>query len=113
MNDNPSSDRTCAEPVLRVPSEEPTLEFSMSPVGEGALVGGRYRIEGLLGSGGFGQVHRAFDQKLERTVALKILATERLARGEEIQHFEEEARAVARLDHPHIVPVYDAGANDQ
>jgi len=74
-------------------------------------VADRYRIEALLGQGGFGRVYRAFDQKLERIVALKILTLPpgRLVRGEEVQRFEEEARAVARLDHPSIVPVYDAG----
>jgi len=79
------------------------------------LVAGRYRIEALLGQGGFGKVYRAFDQKLERVVALKILTIPEggLDRGEKILRFEEEVRAVARLDHASIVPVYDAGLEDE
>jgi ABC-type multidrug transport system ATPase subunit len=90
---------------------EPTLPFSPSPFDLGRLIAGRYRIEAVLGQGGFGRVYRAFDQKLERVVALKILTLpqDRRAQPEKIRRFEEEARAVARLDHPSIVPVYDAG----
>jgi len=79
------------------------------------LVAGRYRIEALLGQGGFGKVYRAFDQKLERVVALKLLTIPEggLDRGEKILRFEEEVRAVARLDHASIVPVYDAGLEDE
>jgi len=79
------------------------------------LVAGRYRLEGLLGCGGFGRVHRAWDEKLDRVVALKILTlgSDQLRRAEKIQRFEGEARAVAKLDHPHIVPVYDAGTEGQ
>ncbi len=61
-----------------------------------------------LGEGGYGQVFRAFDSHLERDVALKILKPNRL--GEKaLQRFYREARAAARLDHPHIVGLHDAG----
>jgi ABC-type multidrug transport system ATPase subunit len=79
------------------------------------LIAGRYRIEALLGQGGFGKVYRAFDQKLQRVVALKLLTIPEggLDREEKILRFEEEVRAVARLDHSSIVPVYDAGLEDE
>jgi len=82
--------------------------------GPGKLVADRYRIEALIGQGGFGRVYRVFDQKLERVVALKVLTLPQglVAQGQKVRRFEEEARAVARLDHPSIVPVYDAGLED-
>lgn len=67
----------------------------------------------MIGQGGFGKVYRVFDQKLERIVALKLLAPGHPARGDRLLRFEEEVRAVARLDHPLIVPVYDAGFEDE
>src|SRR6185295_12582807 len=110
MSEIPPSEHPSGEPGLPVPPERLTLPLSAGPFDLGRLVAGRYRIEALLGQGGFGRVYRAFDQKLERVVALKILT---LVRGEEVLRFEEEARAVARLDHPHIVTVYDAGAEGE
>jgi serine/threonine-protein kinase len=73
------------------------------------LAGGRYRIEQLLGSGGMAVVHRAHDEELERTVAVKLLA-EHLAEDPELrQRFLREARLAARLSHANVVAVYDAG----
>lgn len=69
---------------------------------------GRYQLRERLGEGGFGQVFQAFDPRLDRDVALKVLKqpnpTERV-----MQRFFREARAAARLDHPNIVAVHDAG----
>jgi ABC-type multidrug transport system ATPase subunit len=95
--------------------EGPTLPFWPSLFDPGGLVAGRYRIEALLGQGGFGRVYRAFDQKLERIVALKVLTLPQdpEAQSVRVRRFEEEARAVARLDHPSIVPVYDAGLEEE
>ena len=95
--------------------EGPTLPFWPSLFDPGRLVAGRYRIEALLGQGGFGRVYRAFDQKLERIVALKVLTLPQdpEAQSVRIRRFDEEARAVARLDHPSIVPVYDAGLEEE
>jgi dienelactone hydrolase len=70
---------------------------------------GRYSIEGQLGSGGMGVVYRARDEKLERTVALKMLAPGMLTGDEARRHFRREALALARLNHPHIAAVYDTG----
>ncbi|MGH9604316.1 MAG: bifunctional serine/threonine-protein kinase/formylglycine-generating enzyme family protein [Terracidiphilus sp.] len=73
---------------------------------------GRYSIEGKLGSGGMGVVYRARDEKLERTVALKMLAPSVLAGEEARRRFRREALALARLNHPHIAAVYDAGEQE-
>jgi serine/threonine protein kinase len=73
---------------------------------------GPYQIESLLGAGGMGEVYRARDTRLDRTVAIKIL-TQGLADTPEIrQRFEREARAVSSLSHPHICVLYDVGHQD-
>jgi serine/threonine-protein kinase len=66
----------------------------------------KYRILGELGRGGMGQVYLAFDQDLGRSVALKMM---RVQSAEGSRRFIEEARVMAQLDHPNIVPVYDVG----
>lgn len=68
-----------------------------------------YRIDALVGHGGMGVVYRATLLRLHRQAALKLLAAA-LATDAEYRHrFEREARLAASLDHPHIVPIYDAG----
>jgi serine/threonine protein kinase/formylglycine-generating enzyme required for sulfatase activity len=71
---------------------------------------GRYRLERALGRGGFGVVYRAEDQALKRFVALKLLT--RFQSVGEVDAWLEEARVLAGLDHPSIVPVYDVGKTD-
>src|SRR5277367_3223231 len=69
---------------------------------------GPYQIESLLGAGGMGEVYRARDTRLDRTVASKIL-TQGVADAPEVrQRFEREARAVSSLSHPHICVLCDA-----
>jgi eukaryotic-like serine/threonine-protein kinase len=76
------------------------------------LSGGRYRIERLLGSGGMAVVYCAHDEELSRTVAVKLPA-EHLAEDEEFRaRFLREARVAARLSHPNVVAVYDAGEDE-
>jgi tetratricopeptide (TPR) repeat protein len=70
---------------------------------------GRFRILRELGRGGFGVVYRAYDEELGREVALKVPRAETLASPELRERFQREARAAAGLDHPNLVPVYDAG----
>jgi adenylate cyclase len=68
-----------------------------------------YRIDALLGRGGMGEVYRAFDTKLDRAVAIKVLATSDVDRRFLVERFVREARAASSLNHPHIVTIHDAG----
>src|SRR5262245_2005634 len=74
---------------------------------------GRYRIERLLGGGGFGLVYLARDEQLQRLVAIKVPHPERVERPEDAEAYLSEARTVANLDHPNIVPVHDVGSTEQ
>jgi len=72
---------------------------------------GPYEITSLLGKGGMGEVYRARDTRLHRTVAVKILATDKTADPERKKRFIQEARAASALNHPNIVTLHDI-AND-
>jgi len=76
------------------------------PAGHPARIG-RYRVDGILGRGAFGTVYLARDQELRRTVAIKVPRRFRATTDREIEAAVKEARVVASLDHPSIVPVYD------
>jgi serine/threonine protein kinase len=76
---------------------------------QGEPIAGRYRIEGRLGVGGMSTVMLAFDQRLERYVALKLLAEHLADDPTFVSRFRREALAAARLIHPNIVQVYDFG----
>ena len=78
----------------------------------GQLIG-RYRVVGLLGAGGMGQVYRAHDPSLGRDVALKIIAAPSSADPDWIRLFEQEARGVAAISHPNVVAIYDVIADAQ
>ncbi len=71
-----------------------------------------YRIEETLGEGSFAWVYRAYDEKFEQYVALKILKTKWLDDPNIIARFKQEARAIRKLRHPHIIDVYDVGETD-
>jgi serine/threonine protein kinase len=75
-------------------------------------IAGRYRIEGRLGVGGMATVHLAFDQRLERHVALKLLAEHLADDATFVSRFRREALAAARLVHPNIVQVFDFGFDE-
>lgn len=77
------------------------------------ILNGRYRIESEIGSGGMSTVYLAFDQTLERTVAIKVLAREISQDPSALERFRREARTVAQLSHPHVVMVIDAGDDDE
>jgi eukaryotic-like serine/threonine-protein kinase len=74
---------------------------------------GRYRVTGKLGSGGFGIVYRGHDDDLHRDVAIKVPHRHRVSSPEDVEAYLAEARALAGLDHPHIVPVHDVGRTEE
>ena len=76
------------------------------------LFAGRYRLEDRLGVGGMSTVQKAFDTRLERYVAVKLLAEHLAADQNFVQRFRREALAAARLVHPNVVQVYDFGTDD-
>jgi len=78
----------------------------------GTLVGGRYRLDERIGHGGMSTVYRGFDTVLERQVAIKVLHRSIATDSDQLERFRREARAVAQLNHPHIVTVIDAGEDD-
>lgn len=73
------------------------------------MIGGRYRLDAVLGEGGMSMVYVAYDQRLQRNVAFKLLVPSLAYSREVVTRFVNEARTLARLDSPHIVRVYDAG----
>ena len=74
---------------------------------------GAYEIVALLGAGGMGEVYRANDTRLDRTVAIKVLPVSNLPPTRSARaRFEREARAISSLDHPHICALYDVGEHD-
>src|SRR5499433_3220523 len=73
---------------------------------------GPYEIVAPLGAGGMGEVYRARDTRLDRTVAVKVLPARTAASPEARQRFEREAKTVSQLSHPHICALYDVGNQD-
>ena len=78
----------------------------------GTTLSGRYRLESRIGSGGMSTVYRAHDETLERFVAIKLMNREVASDSDQLERFRREARAVARLSHPNIVHVIDAGEDE-
>ncbi len=73
---------------------------------------GAYEIRGQLGAGGMGEVYRARDTRLERTVAIKILNSQLTASAELRARFEREAKVISQLQHPHICVLHDVGSEN-
>lgn len=78
----------------------------------GHTIGGRYKLEALLGQGGMSAVYKATDPNLRRTVAVKLIHSHLASDPEFVRRFEEEAAAVAQLRHPNIVQVFDFNHDD-
>lgn len=132
MSSSPADDPRLA---LAVTSEAPagetaSLEHGLTPPDPGGMATqslheprknepmaaperiGRYRVVRLLGEGTFGRVWLASDDELQREVAIKVLFASRIDDSGEVEAWLNEARALAALDHPHIVPVYDVGRTE-
>ena len=85
----------------------------MAVLGIGAVLG-RYRLEERIGAGGMAEVWRALDLGLERYVAVKVMSPDTVASDASfVPRFLREAKLSARLEHPHILPVYDFGQVDE
>nr|WP_305071233.1 tetratricopeptide repeat protein [Myxococcus sp. RHSTA-1-4] len=106
-DDGPPGEATALTPPRPARAEEPPLE-------KGTAVG-RYLVLERLGSGGMGVVYSAYDPELDRRVALKLLRADALGlEAEEGRaHLLREAQAMARVSHPHVVPIYDVGTFGQ
>ncbi len=78
----------------------------------GALVDGRYRVRARVARGGMATVYSALDERLERTVALKIIHPSQSHDAFFVDRFNDEAKTIARLTHPNVVAVYDQGTHE-
>tara|TARA_R110002049_G_scaffold2750_2_gene21495 strand:- start:291068 stop:295375 length:4308 start_codon:yes stop_codon:yes gene_type:complete len=73
---------------------------------------GRYAVSSLLGEGGYGRVFKAFDRQLQRHVAIKVPHVYRISSSKAVQKYLDEARTLAKMEHPNIVSVHDVGVTD-
>jgi YVTN family beta-propeller protein len=89
----------------------PDITMTTPPISAGSIVAG-YRIESVAGQGGMGVVYRATQLALGRPVAIKLIATELAHDVSFRQRFQRESQIAASIDHPNVIPVYEAGESD-
>jgi beta-lactam-binding protein with PASTA domain/serine/threonine protein kinase len=87
------------------------MEIQVADTLLGTLVDGRYRIRGRVARGGMATVYMGVDERLERTVALKIINPAQVREARFVERFTDEAKTIARLTHPNVVAVYDQGTH--
>jgi serine/threonine protein kinase len=95
------------------PDDDRKAVVDKSPSDEQPQQIGRYRVQKILGKGGFGLVYLAYDDQLQRAVAIKVPHRKLVDRPEASEAYLTEARTVANLDHPNIVPVHDVGSTGE
>ncbi len=103
----PATAATAVSPQLSVPQSTATHQSRAQTPRPGDTLLGRYRITSELGRGAMGVVHRAWDDKLEREVAIKEMADDLRSHPEALRMFTQEAKALAQLNHTNIVAMYD------
>jgi tRNA A-37 threonylcarbamoyl transferase component Bud32/tetratricopeptide (TPR) repeat protein len=109
--DEPASDEIlcpCCGSAFRL---DPESTKSYRPSQDKSMLG-RFHLLGTLGMGGFGTVYKARDPELDRLVAIKVPRVHNVGSGEQRERFVREARSVAQLRHPSIVPVHEVGEQD-
>ena len=82
------------------------------PISPGSRLG-PYEILSPIGAGGMGEVYKAKDTRLDRTVAVKVLPAQLSSSAESRQRFEREAKTISQLSHPHICALYDVGSEGE
>lgn len=106
------AERVCPQDgVLTVPAA--TMQAVDRDLEPGVVIGGRYRVEARLGSGGMAKVYRATQLSMQRPVALKVMQAGLLSDAQAMKRFYREAQAASSLTHPNIVNVHDFGVDDE